>query len=312
MARFGMPMRTFRRSKQARNADEHLTYFTTAGARDFRSLVRQSFAEVGREVTVYADHVEDHAGAKFGLWNIGALCAGEEPRDWPEIIDDHVRRVTTPTQGLDDLTQDEFHEGLYLRLVEAASLPEPEALGYAREVAPGLLEVLSVDLPDTVVTPPEDDLAARGPLEELKARGRENLRSLLTAEDVASQTVDPVDGGRFTVVIGEPFFTASLALLLPEAVERFSGENDQGRGILVAVPNRHSLLYRVVDGSDTALALHHMFQTAIRGFGEQAGPLSANVYWVRNHRWVQVTSTDGDKPQVFLGDGLADALGTSR
>ena len=51
-----------------------------------------------------------------------------------------------------------------------------------------------------------------------------------------------------------------------------------------------------------------MFELAQRGFGEQAGPLSPNLFWVRNHRWVQVTSTDRGEPRVHFGDGLGDAL----
>src|SRR5262245_25028369 len=160
-------MKIFNRHPQPPAVDEHLTYFTTAEANTFRELVRASFADVGRDVIVGADHVEDRTGTTFGLWNIGALCAREEVQDWADLIDDHVERVTTPTRVLGDLTRDELEARVHLQLVDAVSVPEPEPAGYARAVAPGLVEVISVDLPDSVVTPEEDDLRTYGALGEL-------------------------------------------------------------------------------------------------------------------------------------------------
>jgi hypothetical protein len=301
-------MKIFKRRPEPLQFDEHLTYFTTGEASTFRELVRASFAEVGRDVTVYADHVEDRTGTTFGLWNIGALCAREDLSDWADLIDDHVRSVTTPTRELDDLTSDELEAGVYLQLVDAGSLSEPELLGYAREVAPGLLEVISIDLPDAVATPPEDVLTARRGLEDLRECGRANLLSLLSGDLMGAETVEGDSGGRFVTITGASFFTASLALLLPETIEQFSGESDEGRGVLVAVPFRHQLLYRVIDGPDAARALDDMFDAARHRFMTNAGPVSPDVYWVRNHRWVPVTSMDGHKPKVVFDSGIADAF----
>jgi hypothetical protein len=301
-------MRFRRGSTQTNSNDDHLTYFTVDQANQFRALVRASFAHAGRDVTVYPDHVDDRSGTTFGLWNIGALCAGLDPDDWSDLIHDHVRLVTTPTRALSDLSAEEFDAALFLRLVDAATVPDPASLGHAREFVPGLLEVLSVDLPDSLPTPPPEELAAHGVLSELVERGRANLRALLTGNEVAAETVGSRSSGRFTAVTGDSYFTASLALLLPEVVERFSGDTDRGRGALVAVPFRHQLLYRVIDARDATLSLHSMFEQARRGFHDEPGPLSPNVYWVRNHRWVQVTSAERGKPKVLLGGGFGDAL----
>jgi hypothetical protein len=300
-------MRLLNRSAP-RQVDEHLTYFTTTEANEFRRLVGRSFSGAGRDVAVYPDHVEDRSGTIFRLWNIGVLCRGVNPSDWPDLIEDHVRLVTTPARDLADLSPDEFESGLFLRLVETAAVRDPDSAGYARAVAPGLLEVLSVDLPDSVATPSHEELAARGTLGDLLASGRDNLRALLTDDGVRAETVGDGARGRFTEVTGDSVFTASLALLLPETVERFTGEDDWGRGILVAVPFRHQLLYRTVDTADAAPALEHMMQTALRGFYAEAASLSPDVFWVRNRTWVQVTSCDRGKPRVLRGTGLRDAL----
>lgn len=288
--------------------DGHLTYFTVAQAHEFRRLVAASFADVGREVDVYPDRIEDRGGTTIGLWNIGALCAGTNEREWPQLIDEHVRLVATPARELSEVTEAELTAGLTLRLVAAASVPDPDAVGYARVVAPGLLEVLSVDLGDAIATPSREDLSAHGTLAAQVALGRDNLRALLNGDTVRSGTVGVGARGSFTVVRGESLFTASLALLLPETMMRFSGDDDWGRGVLVAVPSRHELLYRPIDEADARLALQSMLQAAFLGFHDEVGRLSADVYWVRKQKWVQATSSAGGKPRVLRGTGLREAL----
>ena len=102
--------------------------------------------------------------------------------------------------------------------------------------------------------------------------------------------------------------SADEALVLSEAVERISGELDHGSGILVAVPDRHQLLYRVIDAPSASSALRDMFDAARWAFHEASGPLSPNVFWVRHRRWSQVTSVDGGKPRVWLRGEFAGAI----
>jgi hypothetical protein len=299
-------MRLISRSRP-RQVDEHLTYFTQTEANEFRRLVGQSFAAAGRDVAVYPDHVVDRSGTILQLWNIGALCLGAEPSHWPALIDEHVRLVTAPGTEVGDLSQEELDVGLYLRLVDVASVHDPDSLAYARVVAPGLLEVISVDLPDSVATPSLEELEGRGTIGDLVARGRENLRALLLSNALRSEEMG--DGrGAFTAVTGDSLFVASLALLLPETVERFGGKEDWGRGILVAVPSRSRLLFRPIDHGDAALALQRMLQVSLRGFADGPGGLSPDVFWVRNGAWTQVTSHESGKPKLLRGSGLREAL----
>ena len=301
-------MRLLNRSTP-RQLDEHLTYFTAAQAWEFRRLVERSFARAGRDVSVHSEHVEDRGGTTFSLFNLGLLCVGSPSDEWGDLIDDHVRLVTTPARDLSELSQQELEAGLYLRLAEAASVPDPDAVAYARVVAPGLLEVLSVDLPDSVATPTREALESRGTLGEVLDRARENLSALLGSDGVRAEQVGDARRGRYTAVTGDSFFTASLGLLLAETIEHFSGgEDDWGRGVLVAVPSRHQLLYRPINGPDAAAALHHMLESALPVFAAEAGALSPDIFWVRNRRWTQVTSWRGGKPRVLRDTGVRDAL----
>ena len=295
------------RRPPSRSFDDHLTFFTLVEADEFRRLVERSFAAAGHDVSVYGDHIEDRDGTTLGLWNIGQLCAGLERDQWPDLIADHVALVTSPPRDLGELTSEELERSLYLRLADAASIADPDDLAHARVVAPGLLEVLSVDLGDSVATPSREALAERGALGDQLVRGRANLLSLLAADEPQPSIVTEGAKGRFTSVTDASFFTASLALVLPEAVRRFSGEEHGGRGTLVAVPGRHRLLYRPVDAADAGEALRRMFDASRVDHRDAPGALSPNVFWVRNNRWVQVTSVERGRPRLVPGE-LRDAL----
>jgi hypothetical protein len=288
--------------------DEHLTYFTEVEAAEFRRLVAQSFARAGRDVDVFGDHLEDPGGTTIGLWNIGTLCVGADVSDWPAVIDEHVKLVTVPARAVADLTEEQFEQGLHLRLVETGSVPDPETLAYARVVAPGLLEVLSVDVGEAVANPSREEMGGLGAIGWLVARGRANLRAVLEDDELRAETVGERGAGGYTAVGGPSRFTASLALLLAETVERFTGEDDWGRGVLVAVPFRHQLLYRPLDAPDAEVALEHMLEAAQRAYHGEAGAVSPEVFWVRRQGWVQVTSTEGGEPHVLRDTGLREAL----
>lgn len=123
------------------------------------------------------------------------------------------------------------------------------------------------------------------------------------------ETLTDKPGGSFTVVCGDSFFTASLTLILPEALARFVDEADQGRGVLVAVPFRHQFAFRVIDAKDATLALNNMFRLAMLGYGDAPGPLSPHVYWVHDGEWTQATRIDDEgQPIVEVSAELGDAL----
>jgi hypothetical protein len=288
--------------------DSELTYFTIAEASEFRRLVERAFAGVGRNVTVYPDRVEDRSGTTFQLWNIGELCRGVALDDWAALIDEHVGLVTTPARDVAALSQAELESGLHLRLIGTASAPDADSLGYARVVAPGLLEVLSVDLEDFFALPSREELACFGTTAALVARGRENLRAILADDGLRVETVDEHGRGAFTAVTGDSSLVASLALLLPDVLQRLTGEDDWGRGALVAVPSRHRLLFRPVDTGGAAQALEQMARAALRAFGGEPGALTPDVFWVRGGRWAQVTSYASGKRRMLRGTGLREAL----
>ena len=281
---------------------------SVAQARRLRELVRVAWARVGREVTVHPGHVVDADGNEYGLWNVAVLVADAPHRKWPGLVADHVGRLAAPSPSVQTLSDSQLHAQLVLRLAENAALRDLSWFSTAPTLAGDLRQVLVLDFPSTVITPPEDELAARGDLDEWRAVGRANLWQMMRAEPRDHQVLGHGDGGYFDVLLGDSVYTASMAVFLPELIS-LAGRTDQGRGVFVAVPMRHQVAFRVVDGPEAALALQNLFLFAMAGYDDGAGPLSPHVFWVKDGRWEQVTCLDEEGPRIVVGPGLAEALG---
>lgn len=276
-----------------------------------RALVRQVFAEHGREVVVHSDHLADDQGVRFGLWNVAAVCADKPRREWPAIVRRHVHGLLDP-DDLESVAESELLGTTYLRLIEAAQMPRADWHPTATVIGESVLLVLAVDRPAQVTTPRESFWEARGGVEHWRKVGRANLRDLLAVEDLKHQRLTPPGGtGGFDVVMGDSFFAGSLALLLDEVRDRYQPGLRAPYGVLVAVPFRHQFAWSVVEpGEPARQALENLFGFAAAGFSDAPGPISPHVYWVHEGRWRQLTRVDPDGlGSIDLDEEAARALG---
>jgi hypothetical protein len=127
-------------------ADPDLPFITVGQARRIRSLVRTAFAENGREVTVFSDHVRDDRGRVFGLWNVASACGADPAGEtaWPGVVGAHVLGLLAAV-GRDifaGLSGAEVRARTYARLYPADQV-NPDMFGHATEALPGLLELLA-------------------------------------------------------------------------------------------------------------------------------------------------------------------------
>jgi hypothetical protein len=162
--------------------DDYLTFLTRAQAEEIRRLTRLAFAARGREVEVFVDHVRDDQGGIFGLWNVAAACYQEADgaRAWPRVISEHVRRVTEAVDAGDPfrgISAAEVLSRTYSRVVASDALPDWTRHTYATDLVPGLKEVLSLDLPETVATFRDEHVERYGGAADLRRAGRANLRA---------------------------------------------------------------------------------------------------------------------------------------
>ena len=267
---------------------------TVDQAATLRRLVHEAFAAYGREVSIEADHVKDDTGAEYGLWNLAVLVGDQPQRKWQRLVGTHVGSLVSPGADIETLPEEELLDLVHLRLQSV-----DDGLHTVDQLIPGIPTVLAVDLPTLVTVPQTAYWDARGGVARWTEVGRRNLAALVGAGDIEYHRVRQGET-EFGVLLGESFFTASLALALDDVIRRYDGAADLSNGVLVAVPNRHQLVWRAVDSASVIPSLNGMIAFTIMGFDEGAGPLSRHVFWRHQGRWEQLTAMDGDRPVVHV------------
>lgn len=266
-------------------------------ARRLHQLVADAFGEAGVDVESIGDRIVDERGRGLHLRDLAAECATEPVTRWPELVRRHVQVAVTPGPTLEQLTEHTLDESCVLRLVPRASLPsdwDPDA----PQITDDLVSVVAIDRGCEALLPSAAALTDRAPHLPWRERAEANLRERARTLPVHHESSEDFD-----VLVGESGLTASLALVLDDALERL-GVSDHGRGVLVGVPYRHQLVARVVDGPlsmDTIGRLGDYLRTT---HAVAPGPISPVVHWVHDGIWHPVTRSD-----ERLDPEVADALG---
>lgn len=273
--------------------DEALAFLTGEQADEVRSLVARAFAELGIEVTVRPDHVVDSSGRVFGLWNVATACHHEERgrSAWPEVTRQHVRRILleVETDPFADLEPQDVADRTYLRLWDEASLPDRDTYPH-QGFAPGIVELLALDLPDSVAIYTREQAQRYGGFGTLRQHALRNLARL--PADELEQLAGP-RGSTFHFLGGQSVYTSGLAVLLPELAQRLVGEAPGPYGWLLSVPNRHQLAWHSVRDAGVLDAVGAMATFAALGHGDGAGPVSPHVYWSDGTGYHQLTRHEG-------------------
>ena len=297
-----------KRPAETETPDSDITFMSVSTANTFRTVAREVFAELGLEVDIYPGHALDASGRGFGFWNVAALCSTAPQSAWRSIIADHIRNVLTSFDSPDPfaaLPPAEVRNRTFARLYEESAIPGLENHPY-REFAPGVVEMLALDLPETVAVFRHENARDHGGWEALRQQGMVNLQGL----EVELVTTAPPEGGSFTVLSGESFFTASRALLLPGLATQITGKTErEGLGWLLSIPCRHQVLWHLVEDMSVVAAVEHMSRFAAAGYAELPGPLSPHVYWWNGEGYDQLTHTDDDgRTIVRVSAGFQSAL----
>ncbi|MFD8391088.1 hypothetical protein ACFV2N_18285 [Streptomyces sp. NPDC059680] len=198
------------------------------------------------------------------------------------------------------------HERLLAQLYPRFIPSDPtllKAFGYGPQSVPGLLEVLALDLPETVDMLTVDSLSNLGEISALRDRAFQNLRAVLVDKH---KVVRDKDGSHVDVLMGGSYFIASLALVLDEVVLRYTKDAPAPDGILVALPHRHQLAFHVIRDRGVAPSLHTMARFAAVGFEQSPGPLSPSVFWWREGSFTQVATQDNTGLHIKLSREAMD------
>jgi hypothetical protein len=258
--------------------DAAVPFLTAADGAEVRRLAQRAFVAAGVDVVIHDDHFRATDGRMYGVWNLAASChnAPGGRREWPTVVDRHVRALLAPTAEPEDLADDEILARTFLRVHGLDALPMGgDNLSYARPVADDLVEALALDLPEPVVTLGDKDVA-RFDLDELRRAGLEHL---LREPIDEIETVDLRDGASFQVVFGESVYTVSRILAMSDLLMRVYGEREYPDGVLVTVAHRHEIALHPLDGPQVVPVINALAGLAKNGFDEAPGGISPHLYW---------------------------------
>jgi hypothetical protein len=271
---------------------------------DLERLITAAFTAhgtVGEMVRDPDDPLNTHFRSTTGVWGYGNLMLRllpEPERTWRAEVDRHVAAMLRPEPQV-DLSTAEGRTRLRARILPAdATIGMPMA--YAIPFAPGLTEVLYVDLPDTVRTV-SDAMVAGSDIAELRAIGRRNLQS-----EVIDDVRDIGDG--IILQQGQSMFVASQ-LLNPEFAATRVGPAP--RGFVAAIPDRNTLLHHAVVGAGSATAITRL-AALVGGIDRDQRPgglLSPHTYYVSAAGVQQITFYQEDGSMAIAADGaFLDAI----
>ncbi|MEM6992422.1 MAG: hypothetical protein AAF721_18055, partial [Myxococcota bacterium] len=223
---------------------------------------------------------------RFGLQNLAQICNQSDTEAWPEIIKSHFDGVIRSSAGADlELLADDWERAktmikvrLYPQEAVVETLP---GLSY-RDVAEGLLAVLTYDLPEAVATVPRTDVE-KWPVSQDEAFAI-GMANVLEQDPVHAEEIDLDRGGSFTAMVGDSFFVTSRML----AVDELIGGGGEF-GALVAVPNRHTLLVSPIVDLTVLEVLNAMLLVAHHRHAEGPGSLSPHLFWCRNDDTLPMT-----------------------
>ncbi|MBI2933343.1 MAG: hypothetical protein HYY16_16990 [Planctomycetes bacterium] len=218
------------------------------------------------------------ARQEFGLQNLAQFCHQMPREEWASIIARHfdtLFHIDAQAARLDRLAEnfERVRSCLKIRLYPS----DMRGLDFVvrRESAPGLTAVLVYDLPNSVATVHPDSVKKwHRPIEELFRLGLENVR----AEGALRRDVTEIDKGAAVIsLVGETFFAASHALLLEDYLKP-----PPRCGALVGVPNRHTVLYHLIEDFRVLPAIKALLVATFSMFQEGPGSVSPNLYWWRD------------------------------
>lgn len=294
---------------QAQQADPGFDFLTAEQGARLRELARTAFAEAGVETDPHPQHLAAADGRQFGLWNLAATCAQAPDTEWPTLVRGHVTATlrTFETPDLSELPADDVLATVHLRVMGTSTLP-PESLSwysYARPLAGDLIEVLALDLPDSVDILRDEDVARIGeaPLREAA------LRNLLDGAVESYEVVGEPGSSAIHVVEGGSFFTASKLLIFRETLRATWGERDLPYGAVVSVPFRHMLAFHPVEAIDVIGAVQRLAGFTVSMYNDSPGGVSPFVYWWRDGELTQLTGLDEEgRVQVLAGGEFTAVL----
>jgi hypothetical protein len=217
-------------------------------------MALEAFKTLGLEFTVLVGNGQygirvDSMGAQLWLTNMIERAVAEPESEWQHHVDFWLAAMTELiAQGPGHRpSADEVRTGIRTRLYRADH--DTERLSYARPFADGLVLGLAIDSPRSVGTVTTQSLADLSlGVNELYAMGQAN-----TDREPIDEAFD-LEDGPVRVLVGNSYFVASRVANMPALLAEHIGPAPAG--VAFAVPDRHTVVYQVVDKDNWIDVIH--------------------------------------------------------
>lgn len=228
---------------------------------------------------------------KFGLSNLAAFVAREPAEQWSRLVGDHVRTYIEVRHSAElEIALSQLHLRVRPQGGQQADYP-------FRDKIDGLEVVFAIDYPQYVTELDKLEMISHlGDLDLLIVSAYRNLHALPEPE----HQIVPVDRGDETYALHvfqfDDYFGPSRILYLSQFVEPYI--EHAPHGLLVIIPDRHTLAVQVVD-ERAMMAAGAMADIAQNLYETSPGATTPNVYHLSTDGSLTlvayVTEMDGDQ-----------------
>ena len=273
--------------------------------RTFVDVVRTDLQARGRRFEL-GDGLVTFEGADgegpLGLANIAQLCRQLPRHEWPDAVRTHFDRLFAAPKEMESATAnfDAARPFLKVRIYGSDTLPGDAKL-LRSPLAPGLEQILVLDLPAQVATVTPDTARDWAPIDELFEIARANLAA---EPPPPRESVKGVRDVEVTVFMADSFFVASRVVMLPTLIDL-----SDAKGALVALPHRHALLVYPIRDIGVLPAVETMIRLAQRLYQEGPGSISPNLYWWHDGAMTHLPArAEGTRVHFFPPDAFVEVL----
>lgn len=188
-------------------------------------------------------------------------------------------------------------EAARLHLYSERNRPASIANYPHRVFAPGVAELIVLDLAGGPLVVSHEGAEALGGVETLRQAGLANLGEL---RPDTIKSADLPEGGVFRTAMSDSPFMASCSVRMPQFASDVAGDVATDNGWLLSIPSRHQLAWHMIRDLSVVEVVNAMAQFAQFTVANAPGPLDASVFWWNGEAYEQIIAVDATGQSVSV------------